>query len=690
MGALDYLAAGLAGILILMVLVSHSWRRRDDTRRQVEREAYADQQARSKAELSSAAVAQLVAHYFPFVKPAWDASPRMADGKARLRKVLADASAVRLGKASIGVDAILPDAVRRQHFLVLGKSGYGKTTLALHLIRDDLRRGRGLCIIGSEAEFFRDWLLPLVPTERSTDVVYFRPADASCPLTWNPLSLEDGEDQALAAGEMFATFKRAIGEATIGARADAILSSAFAVLVGRPGATLWSVIRLLEDEAYRAAVVAEIEDPYLKSFWSNTFSGYPAGAALPLANRLNQFLRMPQLRAALCHPVSSFSIQQTLSNNQILYLDLSGLDPDTTRLVGQAVLSKFQIELFRRERIPESRRTPVHVYVDEFHAFAGAAEGTWRELLARGRRYGLGLHLLTQHPNQLPKSLQHEIFGNVSSIVALNLSAADAASVRRELVAPANGGATKPVPSEDFVSLPVGEGFARLGAGACALRVRFAPPIDRPDVTHGHRVREMSWKAFAAPPRPKEEAAPKPQPATPARAPSAPAGRGSDQHKMLQQLGKQWGEDRGFRAALEQDVLGGAGRVDLVLERDGTRIAVEICLTNSSAEVVESVGRCLASEFSDVVLVTTDDSARSRYEKAVQGAITSTDRGKVHFLSADSLRRFLDGLSDPGSSEEKPLGYTVRVQAPAPGRLRHRQELARLVGAAILRRGARS
>ena len=694
METLFYIGCFGVGIGILVGITQGRLRRAAAERVLERRDQYQHRQKTERAERAQLAISQLVDRFFPFVRSEWQSAGH-SDYRERLRRALKAIPGVVLGAALIGFDAVFPDSARRQHLCVLGKSGFGKTTIALHMIQDDLARGRGLCILGSEAEFFRDWLLPMVPADRARDVIYFKPADPACTLTWNPLSLEDGEDQALAAGEMFSIFKRAIGETTIGARADAILSSAFGVLVGRRGATLWSVMRLLQDGAYRATVVADIEDTYLKEFWTKTFPGYPAGAVLPLANRFNQFLRMPQLRAALCHPISSFSIKQALSDNHILYLDLSGLDPDSTRLVGQVVLSKFQIELFRRERIPESSRSPVHVYVDEFHVFAGAAEGTWRELLARGRRYALALHLLTQHPDQLPKSLQREIFGNVSSVIALNLSATDAASVRREFLVPDSNGVTKPVPAEDFVSLPVGEGFARLGAGACALRVRFAPPIDHPDPAHGRRIRDISWKNFAAPPLPKEEPV---APVTAIPAPIYPTGslpeptpgRGSGQHKMLQQLAKQWGEDRGFRASLEENILGGAGRVDLVLEQGDVRIAVEICLTNSPAEVSDTIGRCLASGFAHVVVVTTGDADRSRFAKKALAAITAKDRDRVQVVSADGLRLFLDGLSDPKASGDRSLGYTVRVQAPPPARLRHRRELAGLVGAALLRRSSPS
>jgi hypothetical protein len=675
-------------------LTRGAWRRRDAERRQAERAAYERRRQTERTERSEAAVADLVDRYFPFARAAWSASTGRGTARERLRRTLGEVEGIVVGVADIGFDAVLPGESRRKGLAAWGKTGAGKTVVALHLIDDDLRHGRGLCILGSEAELFRDWLLPLVPPARAADTLLFRPADPACTLTWNPVVLEDGEDQALAAGELFSIFKRALGETTIGARADAILSAAFGVLVGRRGATLWSVIRLLEDEAYRNAVIADVDDPYLRDFWTKSFPAYPAGAALPLVHRMHQVLRLPQLRAAICHPVSSISIRDALEKNRNLFFDLSGLDPDAIRLVGQMLLSKFQIELMRRERVREEQRAPVSVFVDEFHVFADAAEGTWRELLARGRRYGLGLHLFTQHPNQLPRSLQQEIFGNVSSLIVLALSAADAGgSIRRELLVPVEGGARKPVPAEEIVSLPVGEGFARLGTGACALRVRFRPPIERPDPAAGDRVREISWRTYAAPPLPKEDlvvpaaAAVTAVTSTSAARPATTIpGRGGPQHKMLQQLAKQWGEERGFRANLEQDVLGGAGRVDVVLTRDDVRIAIEVSVTSSGAEVAETVGKCVASGFDYVLVVGTSETDLQRAQEATAGVIPAKDRSRLQFVLPDRLRSFLEGLSPSTGTADLTAGYTVRVEVPADGQLRHRAAVARLVGTALLRR----
>lgn len=697
---LAYVAAFLLAVAFAVGFVRGVLRQRDQNRRAAERQAYDDRRRSEQRERGRAAMAQLVERYFPFLRRALEADAiGDADPREHLRARLLATPGVVLGESSIGFPAVLPLAERRKHLLTLGKSGFGKTTIGLGLIQTDLDEGRGLCVAGTETELFRDHLLPRVPPARASEVIYFKPADPRCTLTWNPLVLEDGDNRALAAGELFSIFKRAIGEDSIGARADAILSSGFAVLVGGAGATLWSVARLLEDDAYRARILADVDDPYLQQFWTKTFPEYPAGAVLPISNRLNQFLRQPALRAALCHPSSSFSIREALAEGRILFFDLGGLDPDASRLVAMMLLSKFQLELMRREKLPESERKPFFVHLDEFHTLASAAgaEGTWRELLARGRRYGLGLHLFTQHPNQLSRSLQHEIFGNVSSVIALNLSGADAAAVRRELLVPVAGGGVKPIAAEDLVSAGVGEGYARLGSGACALRVKFAPPTESPPAAAGERIREISWRTYAAPPVPlipEPVQAPAVAGATastavPVRAVGAVnAGRGGAIHTELQCLAREWGEACGFRATVEEEILGGAGRVDVGLVREGLRIAVEVSITNTPMQVSEAITKALAAGYGHVAMVTPDPGLRGRIEQHLDGVLGVADRKRVRCVDADGLRSFLDEFGPGPAAAARAAGYRVIVgQAPAPaGRVAAaRMTIARLVGAALLR-----
>jgi hypothetical protein len=123
-----------------------------------------------------------------------------------------------------------------------------------------------------------------------------------------------------------------------------ILQNGFAALVGRPGATLRDLKRLLDDGSFRYEVAATAADPYVREFWLETYPRYPKGADLPIQNRLDQFLRPSAVRRALGHGESSFSIRRALADGAILFLDLYGLGEETRLLFGQMLLSKFQLE----------------------------------------------------------------------------------------------------------------------------------------------------------------------------------------------------------------------------------------------------------------------------------------------------------------------------------------------------------
>src|SRR5262245_5889387 len=432
--------------------------------------------------------------------PARRGAGRGESPEEALRRAFEEVEATRIGTTSFDFPALLPLAERRKHLYVVGKTGSGKTTLLSHLLAEDLEAGRGVGVIAPEAELFRDVVLPMVPEHRADQVVYFAPGRPENPVTFNPLAVEEGEERSRAAEELFAIFKRAVGEEELGARMGPILGNAFACLTGRTGSTLFDVKRLVEEPAFREKVAGEAGDPYLREFWTKTYPGYPKGAHLPVVNRLDQFLRPPAVRRALCHPRSSFSIRRALAEGPILLIDLGGLAPDSRQLLGQMLLAKFQLELMRRERAKEEERRPFHLYADEFQTFAGAAQGTWQELLSRGRRYGLALTLAHQHPSQLPGALQDEMLGNVASLVVFALGAKDAQVLRKELVEPAeDGGGAGPVAIEALVTLKAGEAYGRLGGGAWALPVRTLAPRDGGESGAGERIREVSWSRFGVP-----------------------------------------------------------------------------------------------------------------------------------------------------------------------------------------------
>ncbi|HEY3572058.1 MAG TPA: type IV secretion system DNA-binding domain-containing protein [Thermoanaerobaculia bacterium] len=370
-----------------------------------------------------------------------------------------------------------PQKERRRHLYVAGKTGSGKSTLLEHLIVEDFEEERGVAVIGPEGELFTR-LLTLLPSHRYGDLIYFAPANPACPHAFNPLEVEADEDPARAAEDLFTIFRRALADDELGPRMQPIIQNAFAALVGRPGATLWDVKRLLTDALFRDEVALAARDPYVREFWRETYPRFPKGSDLPIMNRLDAFLRPPAVRRALCQFCSTFSVREVLETGEILLLDLYGLSEEAKLVIGQSVLAKFQLELMRRELAGSSSPQTFYLYCDELQAVAGTAEGLWRQLLSRGRKYGLAVSAATQFPAQLPTALQNEIFGNVGSLVAFALGNKDAQVIRKELLAVSRKKDRKvvePLEASELIELPVGTAYGKF-AGGRAVKIRVNPP----------------------------------------------------------------------------------------------------------------------------------------------------------------------------------------------------------------------
>ena len=83
-----------------------------------------------------------------------------------------------------------------------------------------------------------------------------------------------------------------------------------------------------------------------------------------------------------------------------------------------------------RVAIPEARRNPVRLYVDEFESMASEA---FEGLIAEGRRFKLSLVLSHQNLAQLPPKLRSVIRNNVGLQILFRCGFQDAEDLKKEL-----------------------------------------------------------------------------------------------------------------------------------------------------------------------------------------------------------------------------------------------------------------
>jgi hypothetical protein len=180
-----------------------------------------------------------------------------------------------------------------------------------------------------------------------------------------------------------------------------------------------------------------------------------------------------------------------MDDGKILLFNLSDgiLGEQTTQLLGQLIIAKIQIAVMSRADTPKKARFPFYLYLDEFPTFTGVASDSYQKILARSRKYNFGVTLAMQQTHQIPDNLLKEILGNVSTILAFNVSRDDAGELCKEFLFDL-GDEVVPIPVDFLQTLKIGEAWGKIGSTVFPLTTALAD--QHPDPTRVKEVIERS------------------------------------------------------------------------------------------------------------------------------------------------------------------------------------------------------
>lgn len=326
---------------------------------------------------------------------------------------------------------------RRRHVYLIGKTGMGKTTILEHLIYSDIINGNGLALVDPHGDF-AEKILDFIPSNRINDVIYFNPADIDWPIAFNVMEKVDPRYISLVASGLIGVFKK-IWADSWGPRLEYLLRNTILALLEYPGSTLLGVPRMLVDKAYRQKVIKKVNDPIVKAFWVDEFSKYSSqftvDAISPIQNKVGQFLSNPLVRNIVSQTKSAIDLRKIMDEKKILIINLSKgrVGEDYSALLGAMMITKIQLAAMGRVDIPESERNDFYLYVDEFQNFATES---FANILSEARKYHLNLVIAHQYIGQLVAGqntvVRDAVFGNVGTIVAFRVGAADAEYLEKE------------------------------------------------------------------------------------------------------------------------------------------------------------------------------------------------------------------------------------------------------------------
>jgi len=192
---------------------------------------------------------------------------------------------------------------------------------------------------------------------------------------------------------------------------------------------------MFTDDNYRAWVIRQIKDPFIKEFWEQEFAGYDERfkreAIAPIQNKLGQFLLNPVIRNILGQVKCKVSIPFIMDKQHLFIANLSKgkIGPDKANLLGSLLTTQFQLAAMRRANQPEEERKDFYFFIDEFQNFT---TDSFAAILAEARKYRLCLTLSHQYVDQVPLPIRQAVFGNVGTLFSFRIGNTDAEVLQKE------------------------------------------------------------------------------------------------------------------------------------------------------------------------------------------------------------------------------------------------------------------
>ena len=322
---------------------------------------------------------------------------------------------------------------RFAHMYIVGKTGTGKTTLLETLITQDIARTKGCALIDPHGDLVAR-VAENVPAHRVDDLIYVNLGDTEQPYGYNPLLRVNASLRPLVASGILDVFKKMWSDAW-GARMEHILRNALFALLDQEDATLADVLRLLGQKSYRERVIRNIENEQVRRFWQYEFPKYSfryqADGIAPIQNKVGAFLTDPRLRHVLTRSDGQLRLRSIMDEGKVLLVNLAKgvVGSDSASLFGGLLVTSLGLAAYSRANMPEAKRRPFFLYVDEFQNFTTLS---FADLLSELRKFKVAALLSNQHLGQLSTDVRLSVLGNAGTLIVFRLGADDATALVRE------------------------------------------------------------------------------------------------------------------------------------------------------------------------------------------------------------------------------------------------------------------
>lgn len=335
--------------------------------------------------------------------------PQRPDGFGKLDLVLGNVAEDvinGLGEKIKTPEIIAPEKARKRHMHIVGSNGSGKSRFMRTMIQQDIREGRGLCLIdphGTQCEDVLKWLSRQPRLMKHRKVRYFQIGNGVETLAFNPLALSDTAHAHATATRVADAVGRLFSQEELRhqPRTHEVLVLLLMTLA-EAGLTLADYPLLLNPK-YRPDIVPlldQLQNRLAREQWSfltrykdNDFLEYVSS----VSRRLFTLMANPVIGASFSQVDQTIDLRASMDQGEVLLFDLRNteiFDGDSAQLFGLLLISS----LFGQSKLRETTK-PYFLYLDEAHRFLSGSN--LAEIFEESRKFGLHLVLAHQNLGQL-------------------------------------------------------------------------------------------------------------------------------------------------------------------------------------------------------------------------------------------------------------------------------------------------
>jgi Type IV secretion-system coupling protein DNA-binding domain len=598
------------------------------------------------------------------------------------------------GFFALPVPILIPPEIRFEHTHIVGGTGHGKTQLLQYLIMDDLHRALdqnlSLVVIDPDGTLIKtisrtDYFGPYLLADRA---IFIDPTDTEYPVGLNLFDVShlEGADARTRETiennviELFEYFFDALLGSELTGKQTTLFRYLGLLLMQIPGGNIHTLRELMEDGKAFKPYMDKLGGSAKTFFESRFFSKDLQATKTQILQRLWGVLSNRSLDRVFSAKRNSINFDEALQSGKIIFIHTSKeyLGAEGSAIFARMMVALLGQSLIRRAALAPCKRNPTYIYIDEAE---GVIDQTLVRLLAQSRKYMGAFTIAHQHLAQAGSAALAGIMASTSIKLAGGISAKDASALAPEL-------RTKPdfllgITKDSEVSR-----FALFAKNITPSAMTFEVPLgyaencdrlspeDYTDLIAHSRATYGQGEATGEPQSDDGQDTPAPivsdpNAVLPDVSPGAPEptnppvipkqGGGGARHAEIERLIAELGQAAGYRASIEETILDGAGRVDVILRRDTEVICVEVSVTTTREHELLNVKKCLAFEATAVWVVANSERHRAGLERHIAQTLTEAERPKVSFLTPGIAEEWLRALAPAEGAKEKVVrGWRVR------------------------------